>query len=1035
MGFRPTARKNSTLALGLSAAALTVLLAGQAASADVRWLSGEPVRLDVGFAQPGQLEQDLVALANRPDAKRALVQFDQPVTGAQRNALSDAGVELLHYAGDGVYFATLDADSLDVVSIQNSGVALSAVSAIQPQWKMHPLLINGDIPDYAVTGEVTSAQAGEFASAGEPIVAAYLMLHRDADANAGRAMLENHGVFVVDRMKSVNGFVIEAPMTAIEALAQTDDVLWMEVALPQFSTMNVQNRQLTQVNDVAGSPLNLTGTGVTAFIYDGGRIRSSHNDFEGRASFFDGANQSNHATHVAGTVGAGGPNRGMAPDVTIVSAGFETGGGGGIFLYANPGDFEADYSNAFNNLGADVSNNSIGTNTATNGFPCDITGDYGLMASLIDGAVRGSLTDGRPIRIVWANGNERQSSRCGDLFNTTAPPAGAKNHITVGALNANDDSMTGFSSWGPVDDGRIKPDISAPGCESGGDGGVTSLSSGSDTSYSTLCGTSMAAPTVAGVSALLIEHHRNLFPGSDDPRNSTIKAILAHTAQDLGNTGPDYQFGYGSVRANDAALLMLTRNYTETEVGQDGSATFEVNVEGGGFGQFQATIAWDDAPAIPNVDTALVNDVDLVITDPNGVRHYPWTLDPASPGSPAIQTQEDHVNNIEQVSVLNAVPGIWTVEVRGTNVPEGSQPVSVVTSGELIGMSAAVVGGLPELVSPTDPTTLNLNVIATGQDVLENSVKLFYRLNGTEFTSVTMSQTGPFTYTADLPPAFCDSPAEFYFSAKGSITSEFLLPTQGAAAPYSVNAGSIDTVLEDDLSTDEGWTVGAPGDDATTGIWERVDPVGTGAQPDGALFGEFCFVTGQHPGGGDGANDIDGGQTTLTSPMYDLSGYNAGDLTFSYWRWYSNSAGASPNADVFVIDISDDGGATWTNLETVGPDGGQVNGGWFQNVFDPADFVSLTDSVMLRFIASDEGDGSLVEAAIDGLRVDAETCVDGSPDCPGDVNGSLSVDLADLNLVLASFGQTTDQGDTNGDGVVDLADLNTVLGAFGNTCE
>jgi len=104
-------------------------------------------------------------------------------------------------------------------------------------------------------------------------------------------------------------------------------------------------------------------------------------------------------------------------------------------------------------------------------------------------------------------------------------------------------------------------------------------------------------------------------------------------------------------------------------------------------------------------------------------------------------------------------------------------------------------------------------------------------------------------------------------------------------------------------------------------------------------------------------------------------------------------------------------------------------------VFDPADFVSLTDSVMLRFIASDEGDGSLVEAAIDGLRVDAETCVDGSPDCPGDVNGSLSVDLADLNLVLASFGQTTDQGDTNGDGVVDLADLNTVLGAFGNTCE
>lgn len=1032
MGFRPTAKKNSKLALGVSAAALMMLAAGQAASADVRWLNGDTVRIDVGFAQPGQLEQDLLALANRPDAKRALVQFDQPITNAQRTALSDAGVNLLQYAGDGVYFASLDAGSLDVASIQNSGAALSAVSAIQPQWKMHPLLINRDIPGYAVTGQVTSAQQGEFATAGEPIVAAYLMLHRDADANAGRAMLENHGVFVVDRMKSVNGFVIEAPMTAIEALAGADDVLWMEVALPQFSTMNVQNRQLTEVDSLVGFPIDLSGEGVTAFIYDGGRARASHNDFGGRASTIDSSNLSNHATHVAGTVGAQGPNQGMAPDVTIVSAGFEW-SSGGIFLYSNPGDFEADYANAFNNFDADVANNSIGTNTATNGFPCSITGDYGLMASLIDGAVRGSLTDGRPIRIVWANGNERQSSNCGNTYNTTAPPAGAKNHITVGALNANDDSMTSFSSWGPVDDGRIKPDISAPGCEQGGDGGVTSLGSGSDSSYSTLCGTSMASPTVAGITALLLEHHRNLNPGAEDPRNSTIKSILAQTAEDLGNTGPDFQFGYGSVRASDAALLMLNRNYAETEVGQGSSALFQVTVANNS--PFKATIAWDDAPAVPNVDTALVNNLDLVVTDPNGVRHYPWTLNPASPGSPATQDQEDSVNNIEQVYVPDAVPGTWTVEIRGTDVPEGSQPVSVATSGSLIGLSASLQGGVPDLVSPSEPTTLDLNVIARGQNVVSNSVQLHYRFDGGSFTTVPMANTFGFTYSADLPPAPCDANVEFFFTAEGSITGPIQVPTDGASAPYSVNVGSIDTVLEDDLSTDMGWTVGAPDDDATTGIWERVDPVGTGAQPGDALFGTLCWVTGQHPGGGDGANDIDGGKTTLISPMYDFSDYGPGELTFSYWRWYSNSSGASPNADIFVIDISDDGGATWTNLETVGPNGGQVNGGWFQNEFDPADFVSLTDSVMLRFVASDEGDGSLVEAAIDGLKVDAETCVDGSPDCPADVDGSGSIDLADLNLVLGSFGQTTDQGDTNDDGVVDLADLNTVLGAFGTSCE
>ncbi len=96
-----------------------------------------------------------------------------------------------------------------------------------------------------------------------------------------------------------------------------------------------------------------------------------------------------------------------------------------------PGDFEADYANAFNNFDADVANNSIGTNTATNGFPCSITGDYGLMASLIDGAVRGSLTDGRPIRIVWANGNEPeqqlrqhlQHDRTARRRRTTSPSA------------------------------------------------------------------------------------------------------------------------------------------------------------------------------------------------------------------------------------------------------------------------------------------------------------------------------------------------------------------------------------------------------------------------------------------------------------------------------------------------------------------------------------------------------------------------------------------------------------------------------------
>ena len=162
---------------------------------------------------------------------------------------------------------------------------------------------------------------------------------------------------------------------------------------------------------------------------------------------------SDHATHVAATVGgsgaaSGGTFKGMAPNVTIESYGFEMPGGlvqG--FLYFFPGDLEDDYDEAINTYGADISNNSIGTNTAPNGYPCEWEGNYGVTGALIDAIAAGSL--GAPFRIVWANGNERGSGRCGSFYNTTAPPACAKNHITVGAMNSNNDTPRPPSSNPP----------------------------------------------------------------------------------------------------------------------------------------------------------------------------------------------------------------------------------------------------------------------------------------------------------------------------------------------------------------------------------------------------------------------------------------------------------------------------------------------------------------------------------------------------------------------------------------------------------
>src|SRR5690606_33098939 len=226
----------------------------------------------------------------------------------------------------------------------------------------------------------------------------------------------------------------------------------------------------------------------------------------------------------------------------------------GIFFYTNPGDVELDYAAALAaapDLAA--ANTSLGLNVTSNNFSCDLFGNYGATASLLDGFATGSL--GKPLAMAWSAGNDRPGN-CGSQYGTLSPPSAAKNPISVGAINSDDDSMTTFSSWGPTDDGRMKPDLCAPGDQVSGDGGVTSPNSSSNTGYVTLHGTSMASPTVTGLVALLTQDYRQRNPGAADPLPSTLKAGLMHTAFDIEQPGPDYRSGYGSVRVIPAIEAM-----------------------------------------------------------------------------------------------------------------------------------------------------------------------------------------------------------------------------------------------------------------------------------------------------------------------------------------------------------------------------------------------------------------------------------------------------------------------------------------------
>lgn len=619
---------------------------------------------------PQALGQELLRLAARPDARRVVLRFEGPVATRDRSALEAAGVRLLDYVGDHTYFASLT-DRL-APSAASAVPGVLDVTAVDPRTKLHPDLARGRVHPWAVVAEETPEAP--------PTVAAYVLFHRDVDlAREAASILAKVGGTVSSTIESVNGVVAHLRADRFETLAGLDPVLWVEPPLPTLEPFNDSNRVRVGANAVTFAPYGMTGSGVSVMVYDGGSVLT-HGDLAGRLTSGDSTGVSDHATHVACTVagdGAGGSQyRGVAPDAEVVSYGFQGGSG---FLYTDPGDMEDDYTEAFLVHGADLSNNSIGSNVALNGLPCEWEGNYGATGAMIDSLVAGAL--GMPIRIVWAGGNERGYTNCGQSYESTPPPACAKNSMVVGAINSNDDSVTSFTSWGPCDDGRVKPEVVAPGCQSDDDDGVSSCSSSGG--YTTKCGTSMASPTAAGVAALLLQKYRDLYPERPDFRNSTLRAVLAHTAVDLGNPGPDYQTGYGSIRVQPAADVLIGEQFLERAISQGQIFAFDVEV-GPGDDEVRVTLVWDDPPAVPLADPVLVNDLDLRVIAPGGGVHHPWTLDPSDPSAPAVQTVRDGLNNIEQVRITGVAPGTYTVQIEAVNIAEGDEQIySVVATPDL----------------------------------------------------------------------------------------------------------------------------------------------------------------------------------------------------------------------------------------------------------------------------------------------------------------------------------------------------------------
>lgn len=356
----------------------------------------------------------------------------------------------------------------------------------------------------------------------------------------------------------------------------------------------------------------------------------------------------------------------------------------------------------------------------------------------------------------------------------------------------------------------------------------------------------------------------------------------------------------------------------------------------------------------------------------SGVRIFDMSADPLNGVEIAYFDTWPEDDNPNFNGLWNVYPFFPSGVFIGSDLEKG---LFVWTMG-VESVSFSYPDGLPDVIDPDGDTILVALTPGGGGVIAPGSAKLIYDA-GAGFVEQPLTELGGGLYEAVFPPIDCGTRVSFYFEVVTTSGVTFRDPGTAPATTYSAVAALAElTELEDTLEVPSGWTVGAADDTATTGVWERVDPVGTSAQPEDDHTpdpGTMCFVTGQQvPGDGAGANDVDDGKTTLFSPVMDLSG--TPDAVLSYWRWYSNSAGGSPGADVFLVNVSNDGGATWTNVETIGPTGDGTSGGWMFHEFTVADFVAPTSQVQLQFVASDAGQPSLIEAAVDDVRVSVFPC-------------------------------------------------------------
>jgi len=720
---------------------------------------------------PGRAEMAAAKSAQAAVSGLFIVQFGGPLEPDERAAMRKAGVELVQFVPDDAFIARFNKVSPSSVGAMSF---VTWVGTYRTEDKIHPRL----------------ALAARLAAQTNETVSVNILLSSSATA-AELAAVRTHLKVIYSESHLRLGIIVRGELSPghLDALAQSSAVIWIERA-PRRKLVDEAASKLVGGDDgnvatpTVTEQLGFDGSGVTVCVadtgLDSGDTNTMHPDMRGRVTGFqyyggltDGSDGYGHGTHCAGIV-AGNAATGETDPDTGQFYGLGVASGANLFVERI---FDAD-ANEASPFPSDetLTHDAVrhGAKIGSNSWGNDVQGEYDTDCAQFDELVRDADADtagDQPYILEFSAGN------AGPNTETIGSPACAKNVIATGAsenvpgtlaetygLYADGpDTMCDFSSRGPCADGRIKPDLVAPGswiasaASSAAPDEAAIAWTAIDNFYVYMGGTSMSGPHAAGAAAVFVQFYQSTHTNAV-PSPALVKAALINSAEELdeANGGPspvpNNDEGWGRINLENIVVTNVNNTsrfyqYLDQTVLLTNSQVYAQHIFVEGSDQpLKVTLAYTDVPGFPGALPALVNDLDLEVVGPDGTlyRGNQFGAGESVPNPPS----SDKLNNVEGVFLSQPAPGDYLIRVRGSKIVQDArldsaavdQDFALVTSGNLTRPGAGII--LLDRPSYSAPGVMQIEVLDAARAASNTLSVLVTNLTEQKGTTVLLHAAG-----------------------------------------------------------------------------------------------------------------------------------------------------------------------------------------------------------------------------------------------------------------------------------------------------